>query len=112
MREEKRRTGKLSERELIEVLGLYTPVEFLMQFNQGNPIREPEIQLVADLQEKGLNDGVINVLFFFIVRLNQGVNHRLVWLIANDWISKNVATTSQAYSMAKKITPLNEGLSH
>ena len=112
MREDKRRSGKLSERELIEALGLYTPVEFLMQFNQGNPIRESEIKLVTDLQEKGLNDGVINVLFFFIVRLNQGVNHDLVWLIDGDWISKNVTTTSEAYSMAKKITPLNDRLRH
>lgn len=112
MREEKRRTGELSEGELIEALGMITPVELLMEFNQGNPIREPEMQLIADLQGKGLNDGVINVLFMFIVWLNQGLDHRVVWLIADDWISKNVATPSEAYSLAKKITPLNAGLRH
>ena len=112
MREDERRSNKMTDRDLIDGLGLFTPVEFLMQMNQGNPIREPEIQLVKELQNKGLNNGVINMLFFFIVRKGKGLDHRVVRLIADDWISKNVTTTAKAYSLAKKVTPLKDGLSH
>ena len=106
------RTKNLSESELAKGLELFTPIEILVQANQGNPILDAETQLVKELQENGLNDGVINVLFFFILRKDQGLNHDLVWLIANDWINRGISTASEAYFMIKKITPFNDHLRH
>lgn len=91
----KARTEMSSEEWYIKKVNSSTPIDYLKILNGA--ISKDDVELVRDLQELGLNDGVINVLFDYVRLVNRmGFIHSLVREMGGIWLKENILTIESA----------------
>lgn len=89
------RTEMSSEEWYIKKVNSSTPIDYLKILNGA--ISKDDVELVRDLQELGLNDGVINVLFDYVRLVNRmGFIHSLVREMGGIWLKENILTIESA----------------
>ena len=94
-------TGLSSDEWYIKQVNFSTPIDYLKSLNGA--ISEDDVELVIDLQELGLNDGVINVLFDYVRVVNRsGFIHSLVRKMGEVWLKENILTIGSAIVYARE----------
>ncbi|MFJ7838938.1 MULTISPECIES: DnaD domain protein [Lysinibacillus] len=97
----KAETGMSYEEWYIKKVISSTPIDYLKNLNGS--VSQDDIELVKDLQELGLNDGVINVLLDYVKIVSKiGFIHSLVRDIGESWLNKNVTTIESAMAFVRK----------
>ena len=62
-----------------------------------------DIELVKDLQEMGMNDGVIIVLLNYVYIVSKiGFIHSLVRKMGESWLEKNICTVECAINFVRE----------
>lgn len=94
-------TGMSYEEWYIKKVISSTPIDYLKNLNGS--VSQDDIELVKDLQELGLNDGVINVLLDYVKIVSKiGFIHSLVRDIGESWLNKNVTTIESAMAFVRE----------
>ncbi len=94
-------TGMSYEEWYIKKVISSTPIDYLKNLNGS--VSQDDIELVKDLQELGLNDGVINVLLDYVKIVSKiGFIHSLVRGIGESWLNKNVTTIESAMAFVRE----------
>ncbi|MFJ5790284.1 DnaD domain protein [Lysinibacillus sp. NPDC093197] len=97
----KAKTGMSYEEWYIKKILSSTPIDYLKNLN--GVVSQDDIELVKDLQELGLNDGVINVLLDYVKIVSKiGFIHSLVREMGESWLKKNVSTIESAMAFVRK----------
>jgi len=97
----KAKTGMSYEEWYIKKVISSTPIDYLKNLNGS--VSHDDIELVKDLQELGLNDGVINILLDYVKIVSKiGFVHSLVRDIGESWLNKNVTTIESAMAFVRK----------
>ena len=97
----KAETGMSYDEWYIKQVISSTPIDYLKNLN--GPVSQDDIELVKDLQELGLNDGVINVLLDYVKIVSKiGFIHSLVRDIGESWLNKNVTTIESAMAFVRE----------
>lgn len=97
----KAETGMSYDEWYIKQVISSTPIDYLKNLNRS--VSHDDIELVKDLQELGLNDGVINILLDYVKIVSKiGFVHSLVRDIGESWLNKNVTTIESAMAFVRK----------
>ena len=95
------KTGISPDEWYIKQINSLAPIDFLKKHNGA--ISEKDIKLVKELQQLGLNDGVINVLLDYAAIVNRiGFNHSLVKKMGEILLEKNILTIESAISFFRE----------
>ncbi|MBH0167163.1 DnaD domain protein [Fictibacillus sp. 7GRE50] len=88
----------------IEMCETLRPADILREYAEiiNVPVSNNDLKLAKRLQESGLKDNVINVLFDFALRFSDRLNHKFVERIASNWLKKEVISTEQAMDFLRE----------
>ena len=88
-------TGMSPDEWYIKQINSLAPIDFLEKHNGA--VSKKDIKLVKELQQLGLNDGVINVLLDYAEMVNRiGVIHSLVKRMGEILLEKDILTIESA----------------
>ncbi|MGE7839268.1 hypothetical protein ACQKNX_00620 [Lysinibacillus sp. NPDC093712] len=97
----KAKTGMSYDEWYIKKVRSSTPIDYLKNLNGVGS--QDDVELVKDLQELGLNDGVINVLLDYVKIVSKiGFFHSLVREMGESWLDKDVSTVESAMAFVRK----------
>ena len=97
----KAKTGMSYEEWYIKQVNSLTPMDYLK--NRNGAVSEDDVKLVKDLQELGLNDGVIIVLLDYVRSISRiGFVHSLVREMGESWLKKNILTIERAIGFVRE----------
>jgi len=97
----KEKTGMSSEEWYVNKVNSSTPIDYLKHLN--GVVSQADIDLIKDLQELGLKDGVINVLLDYVKIVSKiGFIHSLVKEMGESWINKNISTIESAMAFVRE----------
>ncbi len=98
----KAKMGMSSDEWYIKQVKSLTPIEYLKY--KGIDVSKDDVDLVMDLQELGLNDGVINVLLDYVIIVSKiGFIHSLVREMGESWHNKNISTIERAMAFVREV---------
>ncbi|UED78770.1 DnaD domain protein [Lysinibacillus sp. CD3-6] len=98
----KAKMGMSSDEWYIKQVKSLTPIEYLK--HKGVVVSKDDVDLVMDLQELGLNDGVINVLLDYVIIVSKiGFIHSLVREMGESWHNKNISTIERAMAFVREV---------
>lgn len=98
----KAKMGMSSDEWYIKQVKSLTPIEYLKY--KGVDVSKDDLDLVMDLQELGLNDGVINVLLDYVIIVSKiGFIHSLVREMGESWHNKNISTIERAMAFVREV---------
>lgn len=98
----KAKMGMSSDEWYIKQVKSLTPIEYLK--HKGVDVSKDDLDLVMDLQELGLNDGVINVLLDYVIIVSKiGFIHSLVREMGESWHNKNISTIERAMAFVREV---------
>ncbi|MEK4029449.1 MULTISPECIES: DnaD domain protein [Bacillaceae] len=88
--------------ELVRKFETLTPIEVLER-NKYEKATSHDLKILEELNDLGLNKGVINVLLEFVLLVNgMRLNGRLIKKIASHWLEYEVTTIEQAIIFSRK----------
>ena len=94
-------TGMSGEEWYIKKVNSSTPIDYLK--NRNDSVSEDDVELVKDLQELGLSDGVINVLLDYVELVSRtGLIHSLVRKMGESWLKENILTIESAIAFVRE----------
>lgn len=97
----KAKTGMGCDEWYIKQVNSSTPIDYLKNLN--GVVSQDDVELVKDLQELGLNDGVINVLLDYVKIVSRiGFIHSLVREMGESWLKNNVSTIESAMAFVRE----------
>lgn len=89
------KSGMTSDEWYINRIKSLSPIDFIKERN--DIVTPNDVKLVKDLQDLGLNDGVINVLLDYVAIVSKiGLVHPLVREMGKDWFDKGILTIEKA----------------
>ncbi|MEO4054771.1 hypothetical protein [Solibacillus sp. CAU 1738] len=95
------KTGMSYVEWYIKQVNSLTPIDYLK--NRNDVVSQDDIELVKDLQNLGLNDGVIIVLLDYVNIVSRiGFIHSLVREMGESWLKKNVITIESAIAFVRE----------
>ncbi|QPQ35218.1 DnaD domain protein [Lysinibacillus sp. JNUCC-52] len=98
----KAKMGMSSDEWYIKQVKSLTSIEYLKY--KGVDVSKDDVDLVMDLQELGLNDGVINVLLDYVIIVSKiGFIHSLVREMGESWHNKNISTIERAMAFVREV---------
>ncbi len=98
----KAKMGMSSDEWYIKQVKSLTPIEYHKY--KGVDVSKDDVDLVMDLQELGLNDGVINVLLDYVIIVSKiGFIHSLVREMGESWHNKNISTIERAMAFVREV---------
>lgn len=84
----------------VEWLGNQTPVELLTEANKGFMIRDIDYKFIDELRDQGFEDGIINVMLYFVLIRSKGLRFDEVRKLAAAW--PEVATVEEAVFLGEE----------
>lgn len=95
------KTGMSYDEWYIKQVNSLTPIDYLK--NRNGAVSQDDVKLVKDIQELGLNDGVIIVLLEYVEIVGRiGFIHSLVREMGESWLKKNVLTIESAIAYVRE----------
>ncbi|MEG0385263.1 MAG: hypothetical protein RR642_10960 [Solibacillus sp.] len=97
----KAKTGMSYDEWYIKQVKNSTPIDYLKPRNGA--VSQDDVELVRNLQDLGLNDGVINVLLDYVnIVSRNGFIHSLVREMGESWLKENVLTIERAIAFVRE----------
>ena len=97
----KAKTGMSSDEWYIKQVTTLTPIDYFQ--NRNGVVTQEDVELVKDLQELGLNDGVIYVLLDYVKIISKiDFFHALVKEMGKSWCEENILSIESAMAFVRE----------